>query len=387
MNTKTSELLDAFDIADLSFFLLLAKKNIKFILLASSLVALIVFFISLNIEKKFLSTATIVIGPDENKIVNINEAYSTSATGGFMSNNRINNIIATLKSDDVINYIVNDEKNQLEFKSLYNKNEKNIFSRIFTKKIIIDKNYINSILSANFKVQNVKNSDVLILSFVSNNPKISQLALNNIIESYQRYEVDSKIQITSYANTKVKERLKELKIQMAIADENLAKYKKEYNLVDTGNVKELNIASSIVRRDMRQILNVPIRDYFGNNLKGNFIADASSNSIVFTTLVNSSFSTSRVRRIEYLYQDNAFIRRQYFADNPYSYEEYFETILLDEVTNIEFSYMINSKWYALWPIDIITKRKIPELVKITFIKNNLQYDWFINPNIDYVYKK
>ena len=34
------------------------------------------------------------------------------------------------------------------------------------------------------------------------------------------------------------------------------------------NIKELNIASSIVRRDMRQILNVPIRDYFGNNLKG-----------------------------------------------------------------------------------------------------------------------
>ena len=105
------------------------------------------------------------------------------------------------------------------------------------------------------------------------------------------------------------------------------------------NIKELNIASSIVRRDMRQILNVPIRDYFGNNLKGNFIADSVSNSIVFTTIVNSSFSTSRVRRIEYLYQDEDFIRRQYFADNPYSYDEYFETTLLDEITDIEFSYM------------------------------------------------
>ena len=66
---------------------------------------------------------------------------------------------------------------------------------------------------------------------------------------------------------------------------------------------------------MRQILNVPIRDYFGNNLKGNFIADTVSNSIVFTTLVNSSFSTSRVRRVEYIYQDEDFIRRQYFADS------------------------------------------------------------------------
>jgi type II secretion system protein J len=153
------------------------------------------------------------------------------------------------------------------------------------------------------------------------------------------------------------------------------------------NIKELNIASSILRRDMRQILNVPIRDYFGNNLKGNFIADAISNSIVFTTLVNSSFSTSRVRRVEYLYQDKKFIRRQYFADNPYSYEEYFETTLLDEVTEIEFSYMTNRKWYPVWPIDITTKVKIPELVKITFVKNDLKYEWIINPNIDYVYKK
>jgi len=81
----------------------------------------------------------------------------------------------------------------------------------------------------------------LILTFISNNPKISQLALKNIISSYQRYEVDSKIQITSYANAKVKEGLKELKIAMGIADKNLAKYKKEHNLVDTGNVKELKI--------------------------------------------------------------------------------------------------------------------------------------------------
>ena len=79
------------------------------------------------------------------------------------------------------------------------------------------------------------------MSFVSSNPKISQLALNNIISSYQRYEVDSKIEITNYANIKVKERLKDLKVQMAIADKNLAQYKKDQNLVDTGNVKELKI--------------------------------------------------------------------------------------------------------------------------------------------------
>ena len=236
MDKKTSELIEAFDIADLSFLLLIAKKNIKFLVAVSSLVAMIVFFISLNLEKQYLSESTIVIAPDENKIININEAYST-----IQDRNRINNLIATLKSDEVIDFIVKDEKNQLEFKSLYSQLNKNVFSRIFKKKTNIDKAYIKSILTNNFNIKNLKSSDVLVLTFVSNNPKISQLALNNIISSYQRYEVDNKIEITSYANTKVKERLKELKIQMGIADKQLAQYKKEHNLVDTGNVKELKI--------------------------------------------------------------------------------------------------------------------------------------------------
>jgi len=100
-------------ISDLRFFLLIAKKNLKFLLFASALASMIVFFISLNIEKKYLSEATIVIEPDENKIVNIKEAYSTINTG-----TRVNNLIAILESDEVISHIVDDEKNQLEFKSL-----------------------------------------------------------------------------------------------------------------------------------------------------------------------------------------------------------------------------------------------------------------------------
>ena len=236
MFKKTKNLFDIFDLGDLSFFILLAKKNIKHLLIASILVSVIVLFISLNMEKKYLSEATLVIAPDENKIVNIDEAYSTANM-----QNRVNNQIAILKSDEVIEYIINDEKNQLEFKALYSQLEKNLFIRIFSKKIIIDKNYIKSILTNNFSVRNIPRSDVLLLSFISNNPKMSQLALNNIISSYQRYEVDSKIQITTYANTKIKERLKELRIQMDIADKDLAQYKKKENLVDTGNVKELNI--------------------------------------------------------------------------------------------------------------------------------------------------
>ena len=236
MNNKLNNLFGIFDLGGLSFFILLAKKNIKNLLFSTFLISTVVFLISLNLEKKYLSEATLVIAQDENKLTDIEEAYSQDTIS-----NRVNNQMAILKSDEVMEYIVNDEKNTLEFKELYSTKKKNIFKRIFTKPVIINKEYIKSLLTNNFTVKNIPRSDVLLLSFVSNNPRASQLALKNIINSYQRYEVDSKIQITNYANIKITERLKDLTIQMDIADKKLAKYKEENDLVDTGDVKSLKI--------------------------------------------------------------------------------------------------------------------------------------------------
>ncbi len=236
MIDKIKSVFDIFDVGDLRFFLIVAKKNFKNLISLTLLISLIVFLFSLNQEKKYLSSATIVVAPDEQNLVNIEEVYSLESL-----NNRINNQMAILKSDEVYEYILSDKKNITQFKNLYSQNNQNVFQRIFTKKQTIDKAFLKNILSQNFSVRNIPRSDVLELSFVSNNPKISQLALNSIIESYQRYEIDSKIQITNYANTKITERLKELVNQMDIAQKKLSKYKRENNLVDTGSVKELKI--------------------------------------------------------------------------------------------------------------------------------------------------
>ena len=236
MIERLNSLLNIFDVGDLKFFLLVAKKNLKNLLTLSIIFSLLVLLISLNQEKKYLSKATIVIEPEENKIVNIEEVYSIEA-----QSNRINNQMAILKSDEVQEYIVKDKKNSMKFKNLYSETKQNFFQRIFSRKKNIDEGFLKSVLTQNFKVKNIPRSDVLELSFISTNPKISQLALISIIDSYQRYEIDSKIKITNYANQKITERLKELVAQMDVAQKQLSNYKKENNLVDTGNVKELKI--------------------------------------------------------------------------------------------------------------------------------------------------
>ena len=236
MIDRINSIINIFDIGDLKFFFLVAKKNIKNLILLSLIISLLALFFALNQQKKYLSKGIIVIEPDDNNIVNIEEVYSVESRV-----NRINNQMAILKSDEVLEYIVKDKKNILQFKNLYSQNNINFFQRIFKKDNDVDDVFLKKILTDNFSVKNIPRSDVLELSFVSINPKLSQIALLSIIESYQRYEIDSKIKITNYANKKITERLKELVAQIDIAQKKLSNYKKENNLVDTGNVKELKI--------------------------------------------------------------------------------------------------------------------------------------------------
>ena len=222
---------------ELKYYWVVFLKYLKPIFFISLLFTLLVLLISLNLEKKYKSVATIVIEADESKkIVNIEEVYSLGN-----QESRINNQIAILNSDDVLDYIVNDKQSFVVFGNLFKGLKPSFIKRLFIKDGDITKEGLKSYLKSNFSVTNIPRSDVLELSFISPSPKISKLALNNIISSYQRYEIDSKIVITSYANEKITSRLKELTKQMEIAEENLAKYKEENGLVDTGDVKELKI--------------------------------------------------------------------------------------------------------------------------------------------------
>ena len=69
-------------------------------------------------------------------------------------------------------------------------------------------------IQANFKVNHIRNSDVVELYFTSNNPELAKFILTELIESYLRYDVDTKIQVTNYANKQINLRLSELLTNM-----------------------------------------------------------------------------------------------------------------------------------------------------------------------------
>ena len=150
------------------------------------------------------------------------------------------------------------------------------------------------------------------------------------------------------------------------------------------SMTELSLASSSVRRDIRQIANVSIKDFYGNKLYGTFISDMNKENLMFTTKVKSfSNEVSPLKRVEYVIEDKNFIRKQYYSSNPYTLDSYNESILIKNIDNFKMSFLDSNKWYQSWPINKITSKKIPTLIKIEFSLDNKTYNWIINPNIDY----
>ena len=152
-------------------------------------------------------------------------------------------------------------------------------------------------------------------------------------------------------------------------------------------IQKFNLASSIIKRDLRQALNVPMRDYFGNTYEATFLAPEGANSLTFTTLVDSGdIGSSWVKRVEYMVENGSFYRRQYFSDNPYLNQDYFQSTIFDELEQISLQFSDGNDWSEFWPKDPITSNKIPSLVKLSFSINDKSFEWIIAPNIDNVYQ-
>ena len=233
------------EIIDFNFYYLVLIKYKKILLAVPLLIASLAFLVTLNLESIYQSSATLVIESKERSIVeNIDEVYTPE--NPF---NRINNQIEILKSDEVLEYILREDNATIKFNDLFKETKKTFltlyFKNFFVKKekitVSSKREYLKKYIKNNFEVSNIPRSDVIQLSFKSNNPEIAKLALTKIIDAYLKYDVDSKVKVTSYASDKINSRLSDLMIAMEISEENLAKYKKENNLTDIGDIKKLKI--------------------------------------------------------------------------------------------------------------------------------------------------
>ncbi len=152
------------------------------------------------------------------------------------------------------------------------------------------------------------------------------------------------------------------------------------------DIKVFNLGVSTIRRDLMSVVNLPMRDNFGNQLP-NFIGSNADKKITFLGFINRiDSSRSSISRIEYLFDDTKFIRRAYFTADPYDYDDYIDSVIFNNIDDVEISFLIDNRWFTEWPAGQTAAYIIPKLVKIEINDKDRDFEIIINPNIDYVYK-
>ena len=152
------------------------------------------------------------------------------------------------------------------------------------------------------------------------------------------------------------------------------------------DIKVFNLGVSTIRRDLMSTVNLPMRDNFGNQLP-NFIGSNTDKKITFLGFINRiDSSRSSISRIEYLFDDTKFIRRVYFTADPYDYDDHIDSVIFDNIDDVEISFLSDNRWFTEWPAGQTAAYKIPKLVKIEINDNDRDFEIIINPNIDYVYR-
>jgi succinoglycan biosynthesis transport protein ExoP len=304
------------------WIVLLKYKRLFFILPA--LFAVLSYLVSLQINPIFKSSATLVIEESGKNIINIQEVYAGAQSSFGGGNNYINNQIQILESDEVLSSILKDEKVYARVNELYKKMPKkfinidiNIFDKIKKKKkkkLYINKLEVKNYIKANLKVTQIRNSDVANLSFTSHNPELAKFLLESVIESYLKYDVDTKVKVTNYANQQINLRLSKLLVDMEKAEQKLLNYKRENNLSDVGGIKDLKIQQikSVSTRiiDANRELQKKQNDLMAIKLaEGNIdellaISDLRSKKEVDAIRVNISATENNIEALQIIYTDD-----------------------------------------------------------------------------------
>ena len=152
------------------------------------------------------------------------------------------------------------------------------------------------------------------------------------------------------------------------------------------DIKVFNLGVSTIRRDLMSTVNLPMRDNFGDQLP-NFIGSNRDKKITFLGFINRiDSSRSSISRIEYLFDDTKFIRRVYFTADPYDYDDHIDSVIFNNIDDVEISFLSDNRWFTEWPAGQTAAYKIPKLVKIEINDKDRDFEIIINPNIDYVYR-
>ena len=153
-------------------------------------------------------------------------------------------------------------------------------------------------------------------------------------------------------------------------------------------IYEFNLLTSTLNEDLINAVNIPLTNFRGDMEKATFIGGANTDSFSFITkAITQDISSKDLVRVEYVLENQSLVRRQYYAASPANPLEYMETMLYEDVGNLQLEFAGKTQWYYAWPQGPITQRQIPNLIKVSITnKQNESFVWIVNPSINTIYE-
>jgi type II secretion system protein J len=163
---------------------------------------------------------------------------------------------------------------------------------------------------------------------------------------------------------------------------------RDFVSVKSKKIYEFNLLTSTLNEDLINAVNIPLTNFRGDIEKATFIGGANTDSFSFITkAITQDISSKDLVRVEYVLENQSLVRRQYYAASPANPLEYMETMLYEDVGNLQLEFADKTQWYYAWPQGPITQRQIPNLIKVSITnKQNESFVWIVNPSINTTYE-
>lgn len=220
------------------FYWITFLKFKKQLIILPILLSILSLFISKNIQPTYQSVAKLIIENKQNNIINIEQVYSELPQSN-KNQTFINTQKEILKSNEIIDRLFKKEKDLDKLFAQFHKYDRTLFNKFFNQSTDLNSEKLREHIKDNFIVSSTRDNNIVTLKVNSESKEFAKFLLEKLILTYLEYDIDQKIQITTYANSKIKERLDELKQNLEISENELQKYKRDNKLIDLGDIKNL----------------------------------------------------------------------------------------------------------------------------------------------------
>jgi uncharacterized protein involved in exopolysaccharide biosynthesis len=229
---------DTLDIVE--YWRAIAKRRWS-ILGLTVIAAVITMLVVSSMRPLYRSTTTLLIEQGKSKVVSIEEVYSQ----GMIQREYYQTQAEILKSEDLARKVV--QKLQLTTHPEYDPRQQTpaftsrILAALFGKDEVVrsDDDILKSVVAKfkkNLSVQLVRNSQLVQITFSSNDKELAAKVPNTLADVYIENDLDARMAMTQKASEWLRERLGELRTKVDASERTLQEYRDRQGIVDAKGV-------------------------------------------------------------------------------------------------------------------------------------------------------